>query len=140
MMMRKSAGFTLIELMVVLAIVAILSAIAIPAFTKQMQKSRRSEAASALSDLQLREEKWRASHATYASSLTILLGSSATATAYNNNLTYYSIAISGTSGTGFTLTATPKSTQVNDTACNPMKIIVSANSVSKTPTTNRCWS
>lgn len=60
-------GFTLIELMVVVAVVAILAAIAIPNFLEQSKKGRRSEAMSAVGELQLRQERWRAEHPSYGS-------------------------------------------------------------------------
>src|SRR5580704_15283418 len=52
-----SGGFTLIELMVTVAIVAILATIATASYTSQIQKSRRTDARSALLDLAGREEK-----------------------------------------------------------------------------------
>jgi len=137
--MRRNRGFTLIELMVVLAVIAIIAAIAVPAFTKQVQRSHRADAVRGLSDLQLRQERWRASNATYAANMDTLLGSSAATTGYNNASAYYTFSISGTSATGFTLTATPKGAQANDSDCNPMTLAVSNSIVTKSPTTGRCW-
>ena len=63
--MRKSAGFTLIELMVVIVIVAILAAIAIPSYQQYIMRGKIPEATSSLSDLRLRAEKWFADNRTY---------------------------------------------------------------------------
>ena len=54
---RASSGFTLIELMVTVAIVTILATIAVTSYSSQVQKSRRTEAKSALLDLAGREER-----------------------------------------------------------------------------------
>ena len=61
----RKKGFTLIELMVVVGIVALLVALAIPSFTDVVRKSRRSDALDAILDLQLAQEKWRVNHITY---------------------------------------------------------------------------
>lgn len=142
--MRRNRGFTLIELMVVLAVIAIIAAIAIPAFTKQVQRSHRADAVRGLSDLQLRQERWRASNATYAADMTTLLGSAATASNYNSASTYYTFStsvVTATAGRAFTVTATPKGAQASDSECNPMVISVSDGVVSKTPSpaATRCW-
>src|SRR6267154_1626429 len=54
----ESGGFTLVELMIVVVIVAILASIAIPAYNSQIRKSRRTEAKTALLDLAGREERY----------------------------------------------------------------------------------
>jgi type IV pilus assembly protein PilE len=63
--MARHAGFTLIELMVVVAIVAILAAIALPNYGDFMRRSKITEATSTLSDLRLRAEKFFADNRTY---------------------------------------------------------------------------
>lgn len=64
--MQQAKGFTLIELMIVIAIVAIIAAIAIPAYTEQVRKGRRADAVRAIGELQLRQERWRAENPAYA--------------------------------------------------------------------------
>ncbi len=61
----RRCGFTLVELMVVLAIVAILGAIAYPGYAAHMVKARRVEAQLALVDAMQRQEQYRARHHTY---------------------------------------------------------------------------
>lgn len=132
-------GFTLIELMIVVAVVAILAAIAIPAYTSQVRRSHRADAIDGISDLQLRQERWRADHPTYAADMDTLLGSAAGTTSYNNSHAYYDFVISGASATGFTATANAKGSQESDVACDPMVAVLSAGVISKTPSGKRCW-
>jgi len=61
----KAAGFTLIELMIVVAIVAILAAIAYPSFADQVRKSRRAQAKADLLELAQLAERYRTVHNTY---------------------------------------------------------------------------
>ena len=61
----KVAGFTLIELMIVVAIVAILAAIAYPSFAEQVRKSRRAQAKADLLELAQLAERYRTVHNTY---------------------------------------------------------------------------
>ena len=137
--MRVARGFTLIELLVVIAVVGILAAIAVPAYTSQVQRSHRADAINGVSDLQLRQERYRANHASYAADMDTLLGSAATTASFNSSHTYYDFVISGASATGYTVTANAKGVQEKDTDCDPMVATVAAGITSRTPTTNRCW-
>lgn len=101
-MRRSVTGFTLIELMVVVAVVAILAAVALPSFREQVRKSRRSDAMAEVGRIQLGLERWRADHPSYSG---YVLSSSSN---------YYTLTLSGVSGTGYTLTATPKGAQAGD--------------------------
>lgn len=120
----RNSGFTLIELLVVVAIVAILAAIAVPAFTEQMAKSRRSEATQALSDLALRQERYRTNNTTYGTMLDLGVCGAATCPSPSG---FYTLAVSANSATGYTLTATPAGRQTGD-RCGVIRFTVTSGS------------
>lgn len=63
--MNKQQGFTLIELMIVVAIIGILASIAMPAYNKYVVRSKLSEVGAALSDARLRQEQFYADNRNY---------------------------------------------------------------------------
>jgi type IV pilus assembly protein PilE len=132
--MKKSAGFTLIELMIVVAIVSILVAIAVPAYNDQMRKSRRTEAKQILSDLQLRQEKWRSNHGTYGT-----LAASPTGIGAAGTSAYYTVTLTAGSNTatGYIFTAVPSGDQAAD-SCGTLTLRMVAGVVEKLPATG-CW-
>ena len=66
----RSAGFSLIEVLVVMLIVALIAVVAIPSYNDSVRKSRRSEAIAAILGVQNAQERWRGNNPAYTSSLT----------------------------------------------------------------------
>lgn len=62
-------GFTLVELMIAVVVVALLAAIALPSFMDSIRKGRRSEGIAALMAVQQAQERWRANRPTYSASV-----------------------------------------------------------------------
>ena len=142
-------GFTLIELLVVVAIVAILASVAIPAYTGQMRKSRRSEAHQVLTDLALKQEKWRALNSTYGT-LAQIGGTSPTPSGnYTIGAITYAPAGGNCPGTAtavssansFVITATASGAQASDNACDTLVITNYCGTITKssTPAGGDCW-
>ena len=63
--MRRAGGFTLMEIMVVLIILGVLTAIALPAYQDSMRKSRRTDAKKALMEVASRQEQYMLDRSTY---------------------------------------------------------------------------
>src|ERR1035437_3168697 len=92
-MKNKHSGFTLIEVLIVVTIVAILAAIAIPSYQQYVLKGRRADAKEALGALQLAQEKYRGNNTAYSVVLADI-GISAT-----SSQGYYTLAITPATGT-----------------------------------------
>jgi len=100
-------GFTLIELMITVAVIAILAAVALPAYFDYVTRSRLVEGRSNLADMRTRMEQFFLDNRTYPASC---VASTATPTTTQirlpGNAKFFSYACSGLSATGYTLTAT----------------------------------
>jgi type IV pilus assembly protein PilE len=110
MRIRGKEGVTLIEVMVVVAIVGMLAAIAIPAYNNYVTRSRRSDAFTALETVRAAQEMYRAEKGFYASSFTgnVLAGCSTNMAGDN-----YTISVNRPTTTTFTVTATPQNKQAS---------------------------
>jgi type IV pilus assembly protein PilE len=140
-------GFTLIELMVVVAIIAIIAAIAIPSYSAQVRKSRRADAVNGLGDLQLRQERWRAENPSYATTAQLGAMPSSSYYTFSTATSTGNCATTGTpactASTCYTLTAdTTGSQTADDGSCATMSISSKCGIVTKasTPAGSTCWS
>lgn len=102
----KEQGFTLIELMMVVAIIGILTAIALPQFTEYKMKSRRSEATSALMQIAAQQEQFFMDNRSYSNAVSVTTDNG-----------YYLIEINVPTDYSYTLKATAQGAQADDTAC-----------------------
>ena len=139
---NRSRGFTLIELIIALAVVAIIAAIAVPAYQESVRQSRRADAKVALLDLSSRLELYYAENNTYA-----------TATIASGNPTdvldsadspdgYYTLSFSAQSANAYTIQAAPKPgrSQAGDSRCGTYTLSSSEiKSVSGTGGVDDCW-
>ena len=138
--MNKNNGFTLMELMITVAIIGIMGAIAYPSYTSYLKKSARADAKVGLVKLADKQERFYLQNNTY----TTAFDAAGLNTKAVSEEGYYNFTISGADlVNGFILTATAVSTktQANDTGCTVMTL--SSTGV-KTPNgpepgTKECW-
>ena len=127
----KDQGFTMIELMIVMIIVAILLAIGVPSYRAWVLKSHRSDAMATLSQDQVILERCYALSFSYASACAALPVFPQT-----SPQGYYSITLSNQTPTSYTLSATAIGTQTLDTSCLTFYIDQTG---LKTATQQACW-
>lgn len=106
----RSRGFTMIEVMIVCVIVAILAAIVYPSYVNTVQKTRRSDAKSALLAAAGQLERYFTERGTYA---TATLGTSGVYPSTSQN-SYYTLSLSNLAATTYTLRAAPAGVQTSD--------------------------
>ncbi len=133
-------GFTLVELMIVVVVIAILVAIGYPTYLDQVRKARRSDATTALMQVAQRLERCYTDRNKYndTSSGGCPSGS------IDSPEGYYSVAITASTNT-YTLTATPKAgtTQAGDSTCASFTLDQAGTRGAKdsggNDTTSTCW-
>lgn len=138
----KNKGFSLIELMFVLAIIGVLATIAVPSFQDTMRAGKRSDAIAATLSLQLAQEKFRGNCALYADTLGGAANSCADQTITHDSTSkekYYVLKMSVVSGNGYKITATPQGTQAHDSDCNPMQLTINPENPDGLKEPEGCW-
>ena len=146
--MRRMHGFTLIEVMITLVIVAILATLAMASYQRYVRESNRSGAWSVLLQIQSGEEKFFLQNGTYTANLTAgglglnlnLSGGSLYTPDGNYSVTIATVACAGGGGglCSYTATATAANTQLTDTAACQVFTVNSLGQRTPNDTTG-CW-
>lgn len=120
---RTSAGFTLIEVMIVVAIIGILAAIAYPSYDEYVKRGNRTEGQALLSEAAARQERFFAQNNRYvttAADIGKLQLRGTNGTTVTSDTGKYTLSVGTANGDGgYTLTATQ---QFSDTACGNLTL------------------
>jgi type IV pilus assembly protein PilE len=143
----RSEGFTLVELVIVVFIVALLLSIGLPAYQKQLITMRRSVAGAELREVRIRQEQYFLDYKNYPESLKEIgypaspyaIDSEGDAVAPMDGNRIYLINLS-THRLAYTLLAVPQFGQINDRMCGTLSLKSSGIKLQTgTGTTEDCW-
>lgn len=134
-------GFTLIELMIAVAIVGILAAIAYPSYMDSVRKSKRGHAKAALVELAQRAERYRTVQGSYAGFWDTVPTDHRSSPRVGEGATAYALQYAANeTNTGFTLSAVPQGGQTADTRCMTLTLDQAGQKgESGTGTVADCW-
>lgn len=131
--LRRQAGVTLIELMVVIAIIGIVAAVALPAYNKHVLKSNRSNAQAILLETAQFMERYYTANNSYVNAAvpTAVVPKGATGSAIKYNVSF---SVTPTAS-AYTVQAVPANGQTSD-SCGTLTV---SQTGAQTPTTAGCW-
>jgi len=140
--MKHQKGFSLIELMIVVAVIGILAAVAYPAYQDYVIRSKRGDAMNALANVRIQQEKYRANNPTFGS-IASLAAAGLVTNPLNSPDKYWQITIvdspvaSQPDGSQFFAKAVPLSPHA-DSDC-PEFIVGRSGPVFTSPDNKSCW-
>ena len=133
--MKVSRGFTLIELMIVVAVVAILAAIALPSYNDSVRKSRRGQAKADMLEIVQMLERRYTTNRTY-----VGIDISGIDQSPREGTARYTLTLDPLTATTYTLTAVPQGGQANDTRCGTLTINqLGVKTISGSTSVEECW-
>ena len=135
----------MIELVIVVAIVGLLAAIALPSFQGHMFSAKRSDAYASILEVQLEQQKLRSTCRFYGGAIGAanVCGGAAADTVVaglaNSKEGYYNLALTNASGNSYTISATAVGNQANDSDCPTITLAVNNANPDGLKSPNQCW-
>lgn len=135
-MKKSQSGFTLLEVMITVGIVAILGSIAFSSYKAQVEKTRRSDGKALLTSISQQLERCYTKFGRYDNAgCPIVNGSN-----LNSQNNSYNVSVAGVTATTYTLTATRLGVQINDTTCGDLRLDQAGQQTyTGTGTVKECW-
>lgn len=116
---RRSAGFTLVELMIATSVSGVLASVAYPSFSSALHKMRRTDALVAMVQLQHAEERWRSGSSRYGTLAEVGM-------AARSPGGHYVLSVDEPQAHGFAAVAQATGAQASDRACRFLRLAVEA--------------